>query len=74
MSTYTGIDILIGSHLSPHAVQTKLTPRLGSFLGTFEEELEIGMKKDFPHVGGKPILRTILVMLCISLTHKQILR
>lgn len=71
MGTYTGIDILLGSHLSPHAVQTKLNPRLGSFLGVFEEELEFGMKNDFPDVGGKLISRPILSILCMSLTHAQ---
>ena len=58
MGKYTNIDILLGSHLSPRAVQTKLTPRLGSFVGVIEEELSFAMKKDFPPCkGGSPTLQ-----------------
>lgn len=48
MGEYTNIDILLGSHLSPRAVQTKLTPRLGSFVGVIEDELNFAMDSDFP--------------------------
>ena len=52
MGEYTHIDILLGSHLSPHAIQIKLMPRLGSFVGVIEEELEFAMKNDFPTCKG----------------------
>jgi hypothetical protein len=48
MRKYTGIDILIGSHLSNLAVRTKLTPRLGAFIPIIEEELKYGIEKEFP--------------------------
>ena len=48
MGKYTGIDVLIGSHLSLNAVQTRLTPRLGSFVDIIEEELDFAMKEEFP--------------------------
>lgn len=53
MGPYTGIDILLGSHLSPHVIQTKLTPRLGSFVEVIEDELNFAMRKDFPTCKGK---------------------
>lgn len=52
MGKYTNIDILLGSHLSPRAVQTKLTPRLGSFVGVIEDELNFAMDNDFPPCKG----------------------
>ena len=52
MGEYTNIDILLGSHLSPRAVQTKLTPRLGSFVGVIEEELNLAMDNNFPSCKG----------------------
>lgn len=52
MGEYTNIDILLGSHLSPRAVQTKLTPRLGSFVGVIEEELNFAMDNNFPSCKG----------------------
>ena len=48
MGKYTGIDVLIGSHLSLNAVQTRLTPRLGSFVDIIEEELDFAMREEFP--------------------------
>ena len=55
MGKYTGIDVLIGSHLSLNAVQTRLTPRLGSFVSVIEEELEFAMKEEFPALNrGEP--------------------
>ncbi|KAL2816441.1 cytochrome P450 [Aspergillus cavernicola] len=48
MSNYTGIDILIGSHLSMNVVKTQLVPRLGSFIPIIEEELDYGFQKEFP--------------------------
>lgn len=53
MGPYTGIDVLLGSHLSPHAIQTKLTPRLGSFVEIIEDELNFAMANDFPTCKGQ---------------------
>lgn len=65
MGEYTNIDILLGSHLSPRAVQTKLTPRLGSFVGVIEEELNFAMDSYFPSCKGasptRPRRSTLLV-------------
>ena len=52
MGEYTHINILLGSHLSPRAIQTKLMPRLGSFVGVIEEELEFAIDNDFPKCKG----------------------
>ena len=52
MGEYTHIDILLGSHLSPRAIQTRLMPRLGSFVGVIEEELAFAMNNDFPTCKG----------------------
>lgn len=61
MGEYTHIDILLGSHLSPRAVQTKLTPRLGLFVGVIEEELNFAMDNDFPPCkGASPTLQRFL--------------
>jgi hypothetical protein len=48
MNEYTGINILVGSHLSHDVVKTKLIPRLGTFLPLIEEELNYGFKNNFP--------------------------
>lgn len=48
MSSYTGIDILIGSHLSHNVVKTQLVPRLGTFIPIIEEELDYGLEHEFP--------------------------
>lgn len=58
MGEYTNIDILLGSHLSPRAVQTKLTPRLGSFVGVIEEELNLAMDNNFPSCKGASPMRS----------------
>ncbi|KAL8825028.1 MAG: hypothetical protein Q9191_004661 [Dirinaria sp. TL-2023a] len=48
MGKYTGIDIMLGSHLNFHAVQNKLTPRIGAFTAVVKEELDFAMEWDFP--------------------------
>jgi len=52
MGKYTGIDVLVGSHLSNAAVRTRLTPRLGSFIPIIEEELNYGLLKEMPPCKG----------------------
>ncbi|KAL8969895.1 MAG: hypothetical protein Q9197_004106, partial [Variospora fuerteventurae] len=44
---YSGIDIMLGSDLNFHAVQNKLTPRIGAFTEVVKEELDFAMEKDF---------------------------
>lgn len=48
MGEYTGIDVLIGSHLSHAVVKTKLVPRLPGFIPIIEEELNHGFEREFP--------------------------
>jgi hypothetical protein len=48
MKEYTGINILIGSHLSHTVVKTKLVPHLPSLVPIIEEELEYGLEHEFP--------------------------
>ncbi|KAL8978512.1 MAG: hypothetical protein Q9177_006383, partial [Variospora cf. flavescens] len=45
---YSGIDIMLGSELNFHAVQNKLTPRIGAFTEVVKDELDFAMEKDFP--------------------------
>ena len=52
MGEYTNIDILLGNHLSSRAVQTKLIPRLGSFVGVIEEKLNLAMDYYYPSSRG----------------------
>jgi hypothetical protein len=47
MKEYTGIDVLIGSHLSHAVVKTKLVPRLPSFIPIIKEELDYGLEHEF---------------------------
>ncbi|KAI4286868.1 MAG: hypothetical protein L6R35_003880, partial [Caloplaca aegaea] len=49
---YSGIDIMLGSELNFHAVQNKLTPRIGAFTEVVKEELDFAMEKDFPKCTG----------------------
>jgi ent-kaurene oxidase len=48
MNEYTGINILIGSHLSMKVVNSQLVPRVGSFIPLIEEELDYGLQQEFP--------------------------
>ncbi|KAL8647240.1 MAG: hypothetical protein Q9210_005672, partial [Variospora velana] len=50
---YSGIDIMLGSDLNFHAVQNKLTPRIGAFTEVVKEELDFAMEKDFPKCSGQ---------------------
>ncbi|KAI4086885.1 MAG: hypothetical protein LQ344_007211 [Seirophora lacunosa] len=45
---YSGIDIMLGSDLNFHAVQNKLTPRIGAFTAVVQDELDFAMEHDFP--------------------------
>lgn len=55
MGKYTGINILVGSHLGFTAVQKKLNPKLASFNDVIEEELDHAIKSDFPYIGGESL-------------------
>ncbi|KAL8923013.1 MAG: hypothetical protein Q9208_004825 [Pyrenodesmia sp. 3 TL-2023] len=50
---YSGIDIMLGSDLNFHAVQNKLTPRIGALGAVVQEELDFAMEQDFPKCKGK---------------------
>ncbi|KAL9013477.1 MAG: hypothetical protein Q9173_001833 [Seirophora scorigena] len=49
---YSGIDIMLGSDLNFHAVQNKLTPRIGAFTAIVQDELDFAMQQDFPKCNG----------------------
>ena len=53
MGKYTGMDIMLGSELNFHAIQNKLNPKIGSFAGTIEDELDFAMGQDFPKCQGR---------------------
>lgn len=53
MKTYTGIDVLIGSHLSMDVIKTRLVPRLTTFIPIIEEELDYGLTHEFPSCKGE---------------------
>lgn len=61
---YTGIDIMLGSDLNFHAVQNKLTPRIGAFTAVVQEELDFAMEHDFPKCNGTSLSQP-------SLDHKR---
>jgi hypothetical protein len=48
MNEYTGINVLVGSHLSHLVVKTKLVPRLPAFIPIIEEELDYGFEHELP--------------------------
>ncbi|KAI1464315.1 cytochrome P450 [Daldinia caldariorum] len=50
---YTGMTILLGSHLSFNVIRNKLTPRLGSLLPTLAEELNYSLGVEMPPCKGK---------------------
>ncbi|KAI1738014.1 cytochrome P450, partial [Xylaria scruposa] len=45
---YTGMDILLGTHLSFNVIRNKLTPRLGSTIPLLAEELEYAFGVEIP--------------------------
>jgi hypothetical protein len=52
MGPYTGIDILLTSHLSFHAIRKGLAPKLGSLVPTIEDEMEFALKRELPRCKG----------------------
>ena len=53
MGDYTGINVLLGSHLGFNAVQKRLNPQIPFFNHVLQEELDYAMMNDFPYVGGE---------------------
>ena len=50
---YTGMDVLLGSHLSHTAVMTRLNPKIAHFTRVVEDELNLTLDTDFPQCNGK---------------------
>jgi hypothetical protein len=48
MGPYTGIDILLDSHLSFHAIRNGLAPKLGSLVPIMEEEMDHTLEREIP--------------------------
>jgi hypothetical protein len=53
LGTYTGMKILVGSHLSFNVIRNKLTPRLGVTIPVIEDEIQYGFARDVPNCQGK---------------------
>ncbi|KAF2122026.1 cytochrome P450 [Lophiotrema nucula] len=51
--SYSTIDILLRGNLHTHAIQTKLTPRLGMFVPLICEEIKKAMAEVFPPCEGQ---------------------
>jgi hypothetical protein len=52
MGPYTGIDILLDSHLSFHAIRNGLAPKLGSLVPIMEEEMDHALEREIPVCKG----------------------
>ena len=52
MGPYTGIDILLDSHLSFHAIRNGLAPKLGSLIPIIEEEMDFALGREIPSSKG----------------------
>jgi hypothetical protein len=48
MGPYTGIDVLLDSHLSLHAIHNGLAPKLGSLVPIIEEEMDHALEREIP--------------------------
>jgi ent-kaurene oxidase len=44
----TGLDILLGTHLTFNVTRNKFTPRLSSMVSTFAEEIDFAIKTEIP--------------------------
>lgn len=49
MGTYTGMQILEGSHLSFNVIRNKLTPQVGTMIPLLVDELEYALGVELPH-------------------------
>ena len=52
MGPYTGIDILLDSHLSFHAIRNGLAPKLESLVPIIEEEMDHALEREIPASKG----------------------
>ncbi|KAI4214665.1 MAG: hypothetical protein LQ351_002738 [Letrouitia transgressa] len=48
MGKYTGIEILLNSHLAPTAIRSKLTPQLATLIPMIEEEMRRAFEVEYP--------------------------
>jgi hypothetical protein len=52
MGPYTGIDVLLDSHLSFQAIRNGLAPKLGSLVPIIEEEMDHALEREIPASEG----------------------
>lgn len=50
---YTGMKILVGSHLSFNVVRNKLTPRIGEVIPIIKDEMIYSFHKEIPQCQGE---------------------
>ncbi|KAK3367922.1 cytochrome P450 [Podospora didyma] len=70
---YSGISILVGSHLTFNVVRNKLTPKMGAMLPLLVDELEHAMKVEIPPCKGEWVsvdLSMIMTRLISRLTSR----
>ncbi|KAI1273002.1 cytochrome P450 [Xylaria sp. FL0933] len=70
---YTGMNILLGTHLSFNVVRNKLTPKLGSIIPLLAEELEYALSVEIPPCRGEWVsadLNTIMTRIISRLTSR----
>ncbi|KAH8655096.1 cytochrome P450 [Tricladium varicosporioides] len=48
MGDYTGMNILVGSHLNFNVIRNKLTPKLGDMTPIIEDEMRYAIKREMP--------------------------
>ncbi|KAF4635644.1 hypothetical protein G7Y89_g2444 [Cudoniella acicularis] len=53
MGDYTGMNILVGSHLSFNVIRNKLTPNLGDMIPIMEDEMRYAMTQEMPPCRGE---------------------
>jgi hypothetical protein len=52
LGAYTGLGIILDSHLHFHALQQHLTPNLASAVGQVKDELDFALQVDLPSAAG----------------------
>lgn len=53
---YTTTDVLLESNLHVRMLLSRLTPNLGKFIGSLQDELGLAMGDELPECGGEHYL------------------
>lgn len=70
----TGLDILLGTHLTFSVTRNKFTPRLGSMVPMFAEEIDYAMKTEIPACKSEWVsvdMNTIMTRIISRLTSRS---